>query len=117
MNLRLRSTHRNILGVGHSRSGASQRLTTTSTRESRYERGIGSGSGSTVVFSDSDETSDCTRVESVLRKATLDFGASGNTSSSSRGDLDRVGRGSSDGRVCVGDRTRKVRKVVKVQER
>lgn len=111
----LRKTYRNILSVGHSRSGCSQRLAATGTRQSRDKSRI--GSGSTVIFSYSDETSDCARVESVLDKAALDFGFSGNCSGSSCGDSNRVGRGCGDGRVCVGDSSEKVRKISNAAKR
>jgi hypothetical protein len=92
-------THRSIFSVSHSSSGCSQGLAATGARQSRDESSI--GSGSPVVFSYSNETSDCARVESVLRKASLDFCVAGNHSG--RGDSDRVSRGEGDGCVCISD--------------
>jgi hypothetical protein len=94
-------THRSIFSIGHSGSGCSQGLAATGARQGRDESSI--GSGSPVVPSYSNETSDCARVESVLHKASLDFCVAGNDSGSHCGDSDRVSRGEGDGRVCIGD--------------
>lgn len=100
--------------MGHSSSGQSESLTTASTRQGRNKRGVGSGSA--MVFSCSNITSDCTRLEPVLRKITLGFGLRGDNSCNSGGDLNCVGRGPGDGRIGIGDSSEEVRRVIDVMK-